>query len=405
MLQHVLILGAGQTAAAAARTLRRRGYDGGVTLVGEEPHRPYQRPPLSKEYLQGEDGRESLFLLGEKWCADNDVELRLGVRATRLDANAREVELADGTRLRGEAVLFATGGRPRRLPGLAGERVHYLRTVEDCESIRALLAPGRRIIVLGGGFLGSEVAASARMLGAEVTLVEMLANPLEAVLGTELGAVCADIHRRHGVDLRTGQAVESVTHCRDGVTVRTTSGAAIDGDALVVGAGIVPNAEVAENAGIEVADGIVVDEHCRAGRDGVYAAGDVANHFHPLFERHLRVEHFDNANKHGAAAAKNILGRETAFDDPHWFWSDLYDLNLQHVGDPQRRKDLVIRGSLEELDFIAFGVEGGVVRSAFAVERGGDLALARELIADRTCVDPAALGDEDTDVAELLPEP
>lgn len=405
MMERVLILGAGQTAAAAARTLRRRGFDGGVTLVGEEPHPPYQRPPLSKEYLQGEGERESLFLLSERWCADNDIELRLGVRATRLDPDERKVELADGTHLRGDPVLFATGGRPQRLPGLVGERVYYLRTVEDCDCIRPLLAPGRRIVVLGAGFLGSEVAACARTLGAEVTLVEMLGNPLEGVLGAELGEVCADIHRRHGVDVRTGQAVESVTQGGESVVVRTTSGAAIEADALVVGAGMVPNAEVAEAAGIEVAGGIVVDEYCRTSRGGVFAAGDVANHFHPLFGRHLRVEHFDNANKHGAAAAKNMAGRETVFNDPHWFWSDQYDLNLQHVGDPQRRKDLVVRGSLEGLDFIAFGLEGGVVRSAFSVERGSELALARELVVDQVCVDPAALGDEDTDLAELLPEP
>lgn len=404
MTDDVVIIGAGQTAAVAARTLRRRGFEGPITLIGEEPHTPYQRPPLSKEYLQGEEDRGSLFLLGEQWCADNAVELRLGRRAVAVDVRERAVELIDGTRVPGATLLFATGTRPRRLTGVNGDRVHYLRSIADSDAIRDLLEPGRHLIVIGAGFIGSEVAASARSLGADVTIIEMLGVPLERALGPELGAVCADIHRRHGVTVHTGESVESVYETSAGVAVRTASGGVVEGDAVVVGAGVVPNAEVAQQAGITVDNGIVTDEYCRTAHEGVFAAGDVANHFHPLFGRHVRVEHFDNANKLGAVAAKNILGRKAVADDPPWFWSDQYGLNLQHVGVAGPSTHLVFRGSVDDPEFVAFGVDGGVIRSAFSVERGDDLAIARELIAEQVAVDPSALRDADVDLADLLPD-
>jgi 3-phenylpropionate/trans-cinnamate dioxygenase ferredoxin reductase component len=400
----VLIVGAGQTAAMATRTLRRRGFGGRVVLIGEEPHLPYQRPPLSKEYLQGVEERSGLFLLSEEWCVKNDLEVRLGTRVEGIDAVDRAIELSDQTRVRGDAVLIATGGRPRQIPGVQGERVHYLRTIEDSDRIKAMLGPDTRLVVIGGGFIGLEVAASARVLGAQVTVLEMLDVPLERVLGRQMGAVCAELHRGHGVQLLTGDTVETVTETAEGVVVRTGRGAVVEGDLVVVGVGIAPNVEVAEAAGLKVANGIVVDEYCRTSLDGVYAAGDVANHFHPLYERYLRVEHFDNANKQGAAAANNILGRATVFDDPHWFWSDQYEVNIQHAGHADAWTELVIRGSVEQRDFVAFYLDGATLRAAFGIDRGEDISAAKELIAARAAPEPDQLRDEDVDLFDLLPE-
>lgn len=388
----------------AARTLRRRGFDGRIVLVGGEKHPPYQRPPLSKEYLQGEQDLGELFLLSEEWCDDNGVELRLGAPAVDLHAGERAVELADGTRAVADAMLVATGGQPRLPPGVQGERVVCLRTIDDAECLRSFLEPGRHIIVVGGGFIGCEVAASARKRGAEVTVLETLEVPLQRVLGHEMGRLCAGIHRSHGVDMRLGVTVESVTESPHGVTVRTTRGADIRGDLVVLGVGIKPNVDVAERAGIKADNGILVDEYCRTSLDGVFAAGDVANHYHPVFGRRVRVEHFDNASKQAAAAAKNILGLPTVFDDPHWFWSDQYDLNLQYVGHAERWDDVVVRGSVDDLEFTAFYLLDGAVHAAFAVDHGEDIAIAAEMVAGGMGIDPVKLRDEDYDLSELLPE-
>ena len=299
-------------------------------------------------------------------------------------------------------MLLATGGRARRLPGATGDRVCYLRTLDDAARISALIQPGGHVVVIGGGFIGSEVAASARARGADVTMIEMLEVPLLRVLGSELGAVCAAIHRRGGVDLRLRETVESVTQVGDRVQVRTGSGELIEGDVVVIGVGIEPNVELAEQAGLEVANGIVVDEHLRTSVEGIYAAGDVANVDHPLFGK-LRVEHFDSASKQGAVAANNILGRDTVFDDAYWFWSDQYDLNLQYTGHATTWDEIAVRGSTEDLSFIAFYLRDGIVQAAFGVERGDDVAVAKELVARRATPDPLRLADPDVDLYDLVP--
>jgi 3-phenylpropionate/trans-cinnamate dioxygenase ferredoxin reductase subunit len=395
----IVTIGAGQTAAVAARTLRRRGFDGRIELIGDEELPPYQRPPLSKDYLAAGDD-DGLFLLTEKWCADNDVHLRLGSPAARIHPDRAAVELADGSEIAADGVLIATGGAARRLPGVEGDRVHYLRTLPDADRLRRELRPGTRLIVIGAGFIGSEVAATARGAGVDVTVVETFEVPLQRALGREMGAACAGIHRRHGVDLRLGETVESVVETADGVVV-TTSGGRLEGDHVVVGIGIVPNVEVARRSGLAVDNGVLVDEYCRTSVPRVYAAGDVANHRHPLFDERIRVEHFDNANRQGAAAAGNMLGRDAVFDDPHWFWSDQYDLNLQYAGHARDWDQLAVRGSVDDLDFCAFYLRDGLIRAAFGVERGGDVLLAKELIAGRVSVDPAILRDDDVDLAEL----
>lgn len=402
MIESVVVAGAGQSAAVAARTLRRRGFDGRLTLVGAEADAPYQRPPLSKEYLAGEQDRDELFLLTPDWCAANNVELRLGTAAAAIRPAERSLELADGTALRGDALLIATGGRPRRLPGLDGDRVRYLRTIADADRLRADLRAGTRVVVIGAGFIGCEIASTALGLGAQVTLVEQAARPLGHVLGDLMGDVMAALLRTNGVDLRTGEKVEHYAETASGAVVTTSGGTRLEADVVVVGAGMVPNVEPVTGAGIETAGGIPVDGFCRTGVDGVYAAGDVACQWRPRLGRHARAEHFDNANSQGMTAAKAILGGKSPNTAPPWFWSDQFGRNLQHAGHGDGTDRLVVRGRVEDFDFIAFYLADGVLRAAFTIDRGGDLATARQLIAAEAAVDPDVLRDEDADLADLF---
>jgi 3-phenylpropionate/trans-cinnamate dioxygenase ferredoxin reductase subunit len=385
------------TAASAAEALRQAEFDGRILIVGREPHLPYERPPLSKEYLRGEQGVDDLPVRGEDWYAEQEVEVRIGTEATALDPDGPSVELADGERIDADAVLLATGGTPRRMPGPSSDRVLYLRTIEDCDRIRELMVSGR-LVVVGAGFIGAEVAASARARGVEVTVLERNGVPLNRALGEEIGQLYGAIHRDHGVHLRTGAMVEGIEETADGVIVGLGEGEFIEADAVLVGVGIGPNTELAEAAGLDVDNGVLVDERCRTSADGVFAAGDMANHLHPLFGR-LRVEHFDNAIKMGAAAARSMLGSEEAFDDPHWFWSDQYDVNLQYAGFAKQWDDVVIRGSTEEREFVAFYMHEGMLLAALGMNRGRDVRRALKIIGSRP--DPARLRDEETDLRTL----
>jgi 3-phenylpropionate/trans-cinnamate dioxygenase ferredoxin reductase subunit len=393
-----VIVGGGVAAAAAVQELRRREFDGRIVVVGEERHVPYERPPLSKEYLRGEQGRDALPVHSEEWYREQDIDLRLGVRAERLDPDGPSVELSDGDRIAGDAVLLATGGRPRRMPGKPSDRVLYLRAVEDADRIRDVIRSGR-LVVVGAGFIGAEVAASARSQGAEVTVLEMGPVPLVRALGEEMGRMYGDIHREHGVDLRTGEGVSSIEETDGGVVVRTSKGDAIEAGAVVVGVGIVPNTELAEEAGLEIDNGVVVDERCQTSAEGVFACGDVANHQHPTFGRRLRVEHFDNALKMGTHVAGAMLGDRAPFTDPHWFWSDQYDINLQYAGFAYAWDDVVIRGSVEDRDFVAFYLNEGVLLGALGLDRGKDVRRSLKLIGSRP--DPAKLKDPEVDLRGL----
>lgn len=397
---NTVIVGAGQASAVATRTLRRRGYDGRITILGDETERPYQRPPLSKEFLTAGD-ESGLFLLPEDWTQTQDVVVRTGSRAVKISAADGSVLLEDGSTMPADRVLLATGGRPRLLPDAHGDRILSLRTKSDAEQLRSHLRPGARVIVIGAGFVGAEVASSARALGAEVVLLEAAPVPLSRVLGKRLGAACARMHTEAGVDLRLDVRIESVVQHGQEVVVSTAAGK-IAGDVVVVGIGIVPNDEIATSSGIDTGNGVHVDAFCRTSMENVYAAGDVANHYHPLFATRMRVEHFDNANKQASAAANNMIGRETVFDDPHWFWSDQYDRNLQYVGHAEPTDDLVVRGDVETPSWSAFYVRDGYVNAAFAVDNPEDVMVARELIASRAAVDPDRLADTNADLMELL---
>ncbi|MBH0121918.1 NAD(P)/FAD-dependent oxidoreductase [Rhodococcus sp. NPDC003382] len=399
----VVTVGAGQVAAVAARTLRRRGFDGRIVLLGDEPHEPYQRPPLSKEFLAGREGGESLALMTRKWLDANDIDIRTGVAVQRVDTATRTVEF-DGGSLAADAVILATGGRPRTLAstGSRPDLVHYLRTLDDATALAARLTPGSTLAVVGGGFIGLEIAATARSLGVSVTVLEQSDQLLGTVLGARVGSYCADLHRRNGVDLRTGTGVTSLTTSDAGVRITTTTGDTIEADAVVVGIGIVPNTEVAAASGLAVDGGIVVDAVGRTSAEHVYAAGDVASRFSPRAGRHIRVEHFDNANRQAAVVADTIVGRQSLSDDPHWFWSDQYDSNIQFAGTASGATEYIVRGDIDSGEFSVFYLTGDVLSAAFAMDRGEDIMAARELLGHR--VDAVRLADEDVDLWDMYEE-
>ena len=366
-----VIVGAGLAGAKAAETLREGGA-GRVVLVGEEQERPYDRPPLSKEYLQGNADRDSVYLHPADWYAEHGVELRSGVRATAVDRDAHEVVLADGDRIGYRKLLLATGSSPRRLPvaGADLDGVHYLRRLGDSDAIAAAIRSSSRIVVIGGGWIGLEVAAAARIADVAVTLVESAPLPLLRVLGPEIAEVFATLHREHGVDLRVDTDVAGIRGEGGRVTgVRLADGTGIDADAVVVGVGITPNTDLAEAAGLEVADGVVVDARHRTSDPDIHAAGDVASLWYPAFERHLRVEHWDNALHGGPAAARAMLGDDTEYDHLPYFFTDQYDLGMEYTGfvAPGEYDEVVVRGELGTREFVAFWLAGGRVLAGMNV--------------------------------------
>lgn len=400
MSQFVLI-GGGHASATAARTLRRLGFDGSIVIVGDESHAPYQRPPLSKEHLADDADLDEIWSVSTDWCRENAVELRTSAVAVKIDVESYDVTLDDGSILPADAVLVATGVRPRTLPGAVSSRVLYLKTLDDAARLRGALVPGARVVIVGAGFIGLEVAAAARARGVEVTVIEAAAVPLAHILGDQIGAAISDLHRGEGVDLRTGVTVTGVEDQADHVRVRTSDGDELTADLVVVGIGTLPNDEIARASEITVGNGIRVDQFCRTSAPGVFAAGDVANHYHPGLNARVRVEHFDNAARQAMVAARNMMGERVEYADVHWFWSDQYDLNLQfagHAGDWDR---VVIRGVLEERDFSAFYMKGDRVVAAFAMDRGGDIMMAKTMIADGKPIADAALADEDIDLETL----
>jgi 3-phenylpropionate/trans-cinnamate dioxygenase ferredoxin reductase subunit len=410
MTQHgMVIIGAGLAGAKAVETLRTEGYDGPVFLIGDEQENPYERPGLSKGYLLGTASRGSLDVHDTTWYAENAVDLRTAERVTALDLAAHEVVLADGTRLRFDAAMIATGSSPRPLtvPGAGLSGVLYLRRLADSDRLRASLTTDQRhVVVVGGGWIGLEVAAAAVALGHNVTVVEPQPMVLRAALGDELGAVFADHHRRHGVHLllNTG-VVELRGHDGEVSAVVTTNGDVLPADVVVVGVGVTPNVELAQRAGLTVDNGIVTDEFLRTSHPDVVAAGDVANAFHPFLQRQLRVEHWANARNSGPAAALSMLGQHEAYDRIPYFYTDQYDLGMEYSGDvgPAGHDRVVFRGDPESGSFIAFWLREARVVAGMNVNVWDVTEPIEALIRSSEPLDLSALADPDVPLDELVP--
>ncbi len=407
-MTHMIIIGGGVAAGTAAATLRREGFDGDVTIVAEESHPPYQRPPLSKDYLAGTKGRDAVILHPAQWYADRGIRLITGVAATGLAPGARTVALADGTRLRYDAVLLATGASPRvlPLPGHDLPGVHQLRRLDDSDVLASELAGGgKRLVLIGSGWIGMEVAATARQLGNEVTVLERDPVPLAAALGPRLGEVFRTLHTDHGVDLRTSVNVQRITGTgrADAVVV---DGESVPADLVLVGVGAVPNTSLADDAGLDISNGILVDEAMRTSAPHVYAAGDVANAFHPVIGRRLRSEHWANALGGGKVAARSMMGLEASFDEIPYFFTDQYDLGMELSGYAplMADADLVMRGDLAARKFVAFWVDDGRVVGGMNVNVRGDVNKSvQELIRSGERVDPERLSDPDVPLHTLVP--
>lgn len=400
--RHVVVVGGGTASASAVRTLRRRGFDGSISLVCDEPHMPYQRPPLSKGYLAGQEGFDELALFTGQWLADKDVELIGGTAAISIDAAARRVLLSDGRHLSASNVVLATGGRPRRFPGATpSDRVHYLRSVDDADSLRAAIRPGGHMIVVGGGYIGLEVAATARRLGMEVTVFEAATRPLAAALPPELADKVCDLHLRNGVRISSGVPIESVEDRGSEILVRTADGGMVVGDTVVIGIGMIPNTGIAEESGLAVGGGILTDASGRTSVPEILAAGDVSEWAAPTAGGTQRFEHFEVAGRQGAAVANTILGRPAGAFDAPWFWSDQYESNIQAVGMTVGADRVIYRGDPETLDFSALLLAGETLLGAFAMDRGEDIMGARVLVGQDVGSVSDQLADEASDLLDV----
>jgi 3-phenylpropionate/trans-cinnamate dioxygenase ferredoxin reductase subunit len=402
-----VIVGGGLAGAKAAETLREEGFDGAVVLLADEPELPYERPPLSKDFLLGKAERSKAQVHDADWYAAKDVDLRTGVRATGLDPAGHRVTLDSGEELAYGALLLATGASPRRLPVPGGDLdgVRYLRTFADSDRLLAdLSGGGKRIAVVGAGWIGLEVAAAARSYDNEVTIVEPQPTPLHAVLGGELGAVFGRLHRDHGVDLRTGTGVREFRGADGRVVAVVTDSGDVDADLVVVGVGAAPRTELAEAAGLDIDNGVLTDAGLRTSAADVFAAGDVASSFRPLYGRHVRVEHWANALHSGPAAARSMLGQEVSFDRVPYFFTDQYDLGMEYSGLADKDATVVYRGDPGSGEFIAFWLEDGRVTAGMNVNVWDVTDPIQALIRSGKPVDQAALADTDTPLEQLAGE-
>ncbi|HEY9241299.1 MAG TPA: FAD-dependent oxidoreductase [Streptosporangiaceae bacterium] len=402
----IVIAGASLAGAKAAETLRTEGFGGPVVLIGAEPERPYERPPLSKDYLLGKAGRESIYVHPADWYDEHGVTLRLGTTVTGVDRAGHEVLLADGSRVGYAKLLLATGSAPRRLtvPGAGLDGVLYLRQVEDSDQIRAAFQTASRVVVIGGGWIGLETAAAARAAGAEVTILEAADLPLLRVLGPEVARVFAGLHTEHGVDLRTSVQVAEITGTgghADGV--RLADGSRIPADVIIAGVGITPRTGLAEAAGLAVANGVQVDAQLRTADPDIFAAGDVANAFHPRLGTSIRVEHWANALHQPQAAARAMLGQDASYDRLPYFFTDQYDLGMEYSGyvPPGGYDEVVLRGDVAGREFLAFWLSGGRVLAGMNVNIWDQTDAIQELVRSGQPVAAGQLADPERPLAGL----
>ncbi len=402
-----VVVGASLAGAKAAEALRAEGFEGRVVLIGSETELPYERPPLSKDYLMGKSPREKIFVHPREWYGDHDVELRLGATVTEIDREEHRVTLADGGAQSYGKLLLATGSAPRRLPvpGADLNSVVYLRTAGDSDRIKTALESASRVAVIGAGWIGLETAAAARTAGAQVTVLEMAQLPLLRVLGPEAAQIFADLHHDHGVDLRFGIGVAEIVDTAGRASgVRLTDGTQIDADLVIVGVGITPNTQLAEAAGLRVSNGVVVGADLRTEDPDIYAAGDVASAFHPLLSRHIRVEHWANALNQPQAAARSMLGQAVSYDRVPYFFTDQYDLGMEYSGyvEPGGYERVVFRGDPAAREFVAFWLDsGGRVLAGMNVNIWDVNEAIQAIVRSGNPADSDALADPAIDLATL----
>ncbi len=404
--QTFVIVGASLAGAKAAEELRERGFDGRVILIGAESERPYERPPLTKDYLRGESEREKAYVHPSGFYEQHEIELLTGLTVTGIDSARSTITLDDGRELEYDRLLLSTGAEPRRIsvPGAELEGVHYLRTLADCDGLRERLGAGGHVAVVGAGWIGSEFAASARQRGLEVTLIDPLALPNERIFGPEIGGFYRDVHMKHGVELVLGEGVEALEGDRAVERVRTTTGRIIDCDFAVIGIGVSPRVNLAAAAGAKIENGIVVDHQLRTTLPDVFAAGDVANARHPLLKRNIRVEHWANALNQGPAAARAMLGEPVSYERIPYFYSDQYDVGMEYSGYATSWDQVVFRGDPGSGEFIAFWLDERRVLAGMNVNVWDVNEHVQALIRSRRPVELAALRDPDVPLESLAGE-
>jgi len=401
--QTFVIVGASLAGAKAAETLRIEGFDGRVVLIGEETERPYERPLLSKDYLRGEKPAAKLYVHDEGFYADNDIELLTGTRVASIDPGVHEVTLQDGSRMPYSRLLLSTGAAPRRLPlpGAELPGVRYLRDMGDSDALRAAIGTASRVVVIGAGWIGSEVAASARQLGAEVAIVAPETVPLERVLGQELGGIYRNLHAEHGVDLHLSAQIEAIVGTVAAQGVRTMDGLLIEGDLIVVGVGASPRDELARDAGLTLENGIVVDEFLRTSAPDIYAAGDVAATWNPMYQKRIRMEHWANARNQGETAARNMLGQGTPYAKLPYFYSDQYDFGMEYNGYAAGWDQVVVRGNAAQREFLAFWLKDGRVLAGMNANIWDQGDGIKALIRSDTAVNVDRLADPAVPLSDL----
>ena len=397
----IVILGAGHAGGRMAEALRAAGVAAPIHLVGEEAYPPYERPPLSKDLLAGKVAVESTFIQPLAFWTEHAVTLHLGMRAEAIDRAARRVRLSDGSALEYGVLVLATGGRPRRLalPGADTKRLRYLRDIEDAKALQAALRPGTRLAVIGAGVIGLEVAASARGLGADVTVLELAPMPLGRVVDATVGEWFLALHRRNGVDFRMGVRPVEIRDTGAGATIVLADGGTLEADVIVAGIGIHPNSELAAAAGLAVEDGVVVDAHGRTADPAIFAVGDVACAFHPSLGRHQRLEAWRCAENQPRAVAQVIAGGAAPYDEVPWMWSDQYDVNLQVAGLPRAVDQTIRRGGDDRFTLVQ--LRDGAVVGGVTVNQGRDMRPIQQMIAKAARPDPARLADPAVQLAQL----
>ena len=400
----IVIIGAGQAGGWAAQTLRKEGYAGRVVLIGDEAHPPHERPPLSKAVLSGTAPAESTHLSKPDAFEKLGLDWMPGVRVTAIDRADRNVVLATGESIHYDKLILCSGGRarPMDVPGADLPGIHTLRTIDDAHALGKVLLPGRKLVVVGGGWIGLEVAATARGKGMEVTVIEAMPRLCERTVPPEISDYLARLHARHGTEVVLGAGVAGFERNADCMlTVRLQDGRELSCDAVVVGIGMIPNDTLARDAGLECDGGIVVDDQCRTSDPDILAAGDVASWHCRWAGRRRRLESWQNAQEQGMAAARSALGIAVSHAPLPWFWSDQYDINLQIYGVPDASYGVVVRGDSQSDSFVLFYLEGDQVRAALGPNAARDLRFARRLIENRKSVDPAQLADTSVPMSKL----